>query len=101
MPVPLANLLAPQFRATPELMFSADGFHPSPTAYALAAEQLLLALCDALGEKVDGPVLDLPPGPSEPGRGGQPAVERRGAAVAASRPVRLPASTSGAATRFV
>ena len=41
MPVPLANLLAPQFRATPELMFSADGFHPSPAAYALAAEQLL------------------------------------------------------------
>jgi lysophospholipase L1-like esterase len=59
VPVPLANLLAPQFRATPELMFSADGFHPSATAYALAAAQLLVALCDVLGEEVQGPVLNL------------------------------------------
>jgi lysophospholipase L1-like esterase len=59
MAVPLAHLLAPQFRATPELMFSADGFHPSPTAYALAAAQLLVALCDALGEEVESPVLNL------------------------------------------
>ncbi len=58
-PVPLANLLAPQFRATPELMFSADGFHPSSTAYALAAAQLLVALCDALGQEVHSPVLNL------------------------------------------
>jgi lysophospholipase L1-like esterase len=58
-PVPLANLLAPQFRATPELMFSADGFHPSPTAYALAAAQLLVALCDALGQEVHSPVLNV------------------------------------------
>jgi lysophospholipase L1-like esterase len=59
VPVPLAHLLAHQFRATPELMFSADGFHPSPTAYALAAAQLLVALCDALGEEVESPVLNL------------------------------------------
>ena len=58
VPVPVAHLLAPQFRATPELMFSADGFHPSPTAYALAAAQLLVALCDALGEEVESPVLN-------------------------------------------
>jgi lysophospholipase L1-like esterase len=58
VPVPLANLLAPQFRSTPEQMFSADGFHPSPTAYALAAAQLLVALCDAMGEEVESPVLD-------------------------------------------
>ncbi|BAX94075.1 hypothetical protein MSG_03950 [Mycobacterium shigaense] len=58
-PVPLANLLAPQFRATPELMFSADGYHPSPTAYALAAAQLLVALCDALGQEVHSPVLNV------------------------------------------
>ena len=45
------HLLAPQFRATPELMFSADGFHPSPTAYALAAEQLLPVLCRGAGRK--------------------------------------------------
>jgi len=66
VPVPLAQLLAPQFRATPELMFSADGYHPSATAYALAAEQLLLALCDALGEKVDSPTHQLPSQPSVP-----------------------------------
>jgi lysophospholipase L1-like esterase len=66
VPVPLAQLLAPQFRATPELMFSADGYHPSATAYALAAEQLLLALCDALGEKVDSPTHQLPSRPSAP-----------------------------------
>jgi lysophospholipase L1-like esterase len=59
VPVPMANLLAPQFRATPELMFSADGYHPSPTAYALAAAQLLVAVCDALGEEVESPVLNL------------------------------------------
>jgi lysophospholipase L1-like esterase len=64
VPVPLAHLLAHQFRATPELMFSADGFHPSPTAYALAARSLLVALCDELGEQVDSPVPDSP-APSE------------------------------------
>lgn len=53
VPVPLAHLLAPQFRATPERMFSADGYHPSPTAYALAADALLLGLCDGLAEPVD------------------------------------------------
>jgi hypothetical protein len=47
-------------------MFSADGYHPSATAYALAAEQLLLALCDALGEKVDSPTHQLPSQPSVP-----------------------------------
>jgi lysophospholipase L1-like esterase len=65
-PVPLANLLAPQFRATPELMFSADGFHPSSRAYALAAAQLLVALCDALGQEVHSPVLNLASRAGEP-----------------------------------
>ncbi|RFD26444.1 SGNH/GDSL hydrolase family protein [Mycobacterium uberis] len=51
VPVPLAHLLAPQFRAMPEKMFSADGYHPSATAYALAADQLLRVLCEALHEK--------------------------------------------------
>jgi lysophospholipase L1-like esterase len=68
-PVPLANLLAPQFRATPELMFSADGFHPSPAAYALAAAQLLVALCDALGQEVHSPVLNLAARSDEPDLG--------------------------------
>ncbi len=55
VPVPLARLMAPQFRATPDVMFSADGFHPSAPAYALAADALLLALCDVLGEEVERP----------------------------------------------
>ncbi len=69
VPVPLANLLAPQFRATPELMFSADGYHPSPTTYALAAAQLLVALCDALGEKVESPVFHPSAASSTPALG--------------------------------
>jgi lysophospholipase L1-like esterase len=59
VPVAMAQLLAPQFRAAPEQMFSADGFHPSPTAYALAADALLVALCDALGIEVERPASDL------------------------------------------
>ncbi len=60
VPVPMAQLLAPKFRAAPDLMFSADGFHPSATAYALAADALLQALCDALGESVCSTVVDGP-----------------------------------------
>nr|WP_156766559.1 SGNH/GDSL hydrolase family protein [Mycobacterium sp. E2327] len=60
VPVPMAQLLAPQFRTAPEQMFSADGFHPSPTAYALAAEALLDAVCDALGIEVESPTPGVP-----------------------------------------
>ncbi|OBI93716.1 hypothetical protein A9X00_13835 [Mycobacterium sp. 1245805.9] len=60
VPVPMAQLLAPQFRTAPEQMFSADGFHPSPTAYALAAEALLAAVCEALGIEVVSPTADVP-----------------------------------------
>jgi lysophospholipase L1-like esterase len=56
VPVPMAQLLAPRFRTQRELMFSADGFHPSPTAYALAADALLDAVCDALGIAAESPV---------------------------------------------
>ena len=48
------------FRAMPDVMFSADGYHPSATAYALAADALLAAICDALGEKVERPLVALP-----------------------------------------
>ena len=58
VPVAMAQLLAPRFRTAPELMFSADGFHPSPAAYALAADALLGALCDALGVVVESPTPD-------------------------------------------
>ncbi|MGH3576066.1 MAG: SGNH/GDSL hydrolase family protein [Mycobacterium sp.] len=53
VPVPLADLLAPNFLNAPELMLSEDQYHPSATGYALVASQLLPALCDALGESSD------------------------------------------------
>jgi lysophospholipase L1-like esterase len=62
VPVPMAQLLAPQFRATPDVMFSADGYHPSATAYALAANALLLTLCDAMG--ATDPAAPTVPAPS-------------------------------------
>ena len=60
VPVALAQVLGPQFRAAPELMFSADGFHPSAAAYALAADALLVALVDVLGMEVESPTPDIP-----------------------------------------
>lgn len=62
--VPLANLLASEFRRTPELLLSADQYHPSAAGYALAASQLLPALCDTLGEPSGGPESDLYPMPT-------------------------------------
>ncbi|MGB9305647.1 MAG: hypothetical protein WCB92_18795, partial [Mycobacterium sp.] len=55
---------------TPEIMFSADQFHPSAAAYALAAEQLLAGLGEALGEKMGGATLPAP-SPS-----GYPTIDR-------------------------
>ncbi len=54
VPVPFSDLLAPEFRKAPEQLFSHDMFHPSAAGYALAAKQLLPALCNALGEFIDG-----------------------------------------------
>lgn len=56
VPVPLADLLTPEFLQAPEVMFSDDMYHPSGAGYALAAKQLLPALCHALGEST----ADLP-----------------------------------------
>ena len=50
VPVPFSDLLAPEFRQAPEVLFSDDMFHPSGAGYELAAKQLLPALCNALGE---------------------------------------------------
>lgn len=50
VPVPFSDLLAPDFYRAPDLLFSDDMFHPSAAGYALAATQLLPALCHALGE---------------------------------------------------
>jgi hypothetical protein len=53
--VPFSDLLAPEFFKAPEVLFSSDMFHPSAAGYALAAKQLLPALCDALGELTSEP----------------------------------------------
>jgi lysophospholipase L1-like esterase len=53
VPVPFSDLLAPEFQKAPEVLFSEDMFHPSAAGYALAATQLLPALCKALGEWTD------------------------------------------------
>lgn len=59
-PVALADLLAPEFLAAPERMFSADRFHPSAAGYELAAQQILPVLASALGEWAGGPLPTLP-----------------------------------------
>lgn len=53
VPLPFSDLLAPEFYKAPEILFSSDMFHPSAAGYALAANQLLPALCRALGEVAD------------------------------------------------
>lgn len=50
VPVPFSDLMAPEFKRAPEVLFSSDMFHPSAAGYALAASQLLPALCRQLGE---------------------------------------------------
>jgi len=57
VPVPLASLVNDEFRHSPHLMLSDDQFHPSAAGYALAASQLLPALCNALGEWTGEPAL--------------------------------------------
>jgi lysophospholipase L1-like esterase len=54
VPVPFSDLLSPEFRKAPEQFFSQDMFHPSAAGYSLAAQQLLPALCNALGEYIGG-----------------------------------------------
>ncbi|MBS9535654.1 SGNH/GDSL hydrolase family protein [Mycobacterium sp. M1] len=46
--VPFVDLRAPEFHDTPEVLFAQDQYHPSATGYALAAKQLIPALCTAL-----------------------------------------------------
>jgi lysophospholipase L1-like esterase len=58
--VALADLLAPEFLAAPDRMFSPDQFHPSAAGYELAAEALLPVLAAALGEWRGGPIPDAP-----------------------------------------
>jgi hypothetical protein len=41
-------------------LFSEDRYHPSAAGYALVSEQLLPALCNALGESTGGLAAELP-----------------------------------------
>ena len=59
VPVPLADLLAPEFLQAADRLISEDNYHPSAAGYELAAHQLLPPLLDALGEWT-GPVPDQP-----------------------------------------
>jgi lysophospholipase L1-like esterase len=46
--VPLAQLLAQDFRTQPDILFGRDHFHPSTAGYRTACSVLLPALCSAL-----------------------------------------------------
>jgi lysophospholipase L1-like esterase len=46
--VPLAQLLARDFRSQPDVLFSRDHFHPSTAGYDAACSVLIPALCSAL-----------------------------------------------------
>ena len=61
VPVPLANLLAPEFMARHADMFSSDRFHPSAVGYEAAAGVLLAPLCQVAGLWADwvAPVVPL------------------------------------------
>ena len=54
VPVPFSDLLPLEFRKAPQRLFSDDMFHPSGAGYALAAQQLLPVLCNALGGYITG-----------------------------------------------
>jgi lysophospholipase L1-like esterase len=48
VPVPLGDLLSPEFRARPNDLFSADRFHPNAAGYEAAASVLLAPLTAAV-----------------------------------------------------
>jgi lysophospholipase L1-like esterase len=60
IPVPLADLLAPEFLARPREFFSSDQFHPSAVGYEAACSVLLPALCTVAGVWTGGPLPKLP-----------------------------------------
>ncbi|GAC70439.1 hypothetical protein GS4_35_00150 [Gordonia soli NBRC 108243] len=62
--VPLADLLAKEFLAEPDNMFSPDRYHPSAAGYALAADLLIPEVLAAIGEWGPAP-LPTPPEVSE------------------------------------
>lgn len=54
-PVPFPDLRASEFQNAPELLLAQDQYHPSAAGYALAADRLIPALYDALGERASKP----------------------------------------------
>ncbi|KAA2263242.1 SGNH/GDSL hydrolase family protein [Solihabitans fulvus] len=70
-PVPLADLLSPEFLARPGELFSPDRFHPNAAGYEAAAAVLLAPLCSVAGVWSGGPL---------------PALPRRSATAEANRP---------------
>lgn len=56
-PVPLADLLTPEFLSQPDALFSRDRLHPSAAGYEAACSVLLPALCSVLGVWGWGPLL--------------------------------------------
>lgn len=59
-PVPLADLLSPEFLTRPAELFSKDMFHPSAAGYLAAAGVLLPELCAAAGFWDGGPLPEQP-----------------------------------------
>ncbi len=59
-PVALAAMLADQFEANPDRLFSADRFHPSAVGYAACAHAMLPEVLAAVGIATDGQVMSLP-----------------------------------------
>lgn len=57
-PVRMGDLLARDFRTTPEVLFSSDGFHPSAAGYELVAGHLLPAVLRelAIPSRLDVPM---------------------------------------------
>ncbi len=49
IPVPLGDLVSPEFLLRPEELFSSDHFHPNGAGYTLATIALLAPLCAAAG----------------------------------------------------
>ncbi|MFW0784474.1 SGNH/GDSL hydrolase family protein [Gordonia sp. CPCC 206044] len=63
-PVPMADMLAKEFLAKPDHMFSPDRYHPSAAGYALAADILMPEVLSAIGAWGPAP-LPQPPEVSE------------------------------------
>ncbi|MCH5642079.1 MULTISPECIES: SGNH/GDSL hydrolase family protein [unclassified Gordonia (in: high G+C Gram-positive bacteria)] len=59
-PVPMADVMAKEFLAKPEHMFSPDQYHPSAAGYALAADILLPEVLAAIGEWGPAPLPEPP-----------------------------------------